>query len=207
MFFDKMPKILFNAWLWIGIAAVLIVIHYFFGKAPKPHKINPFFEKHNRTFNRIMDIFLIVVMLFGWILWIYMSISMSVEFIFKYTHIPTNILLKDSIGTFAIGATALSGGSAISIGLLSVFQSNLTKNKRLILASVSMLPVGFTTLAVLTVLFDNPEAIWTMVRICLWSLVSCCIFNGPAIIMGKHLIRFVWDIMRKLRLVSGDYPG
>jgi len=208
------PKILSNGWFWLAIAVPIIAIHYFFGKPPQPRKINPFFEKHKRTIARTGDAFLILVILLGWVPLIYMSISMSVESVCKYTHIPTNILLTSSVTFFAIGATALSGGSGVLLGLLSVFQSNLTKRKRLILLAVSVLPICFTILAILAIRFESPQiiteksqAIWSMVKMGLMALVTCWIFNGPAIIMGRHFIRVAWDIMRKLRWVYEDYPG
>jgi hypothetical protein len=202
----SIPTIFSNVWFWLAIVAVIIVIHYFFGKAPQPCKINPFFKKHKQSIKRTMDIFLIFVILLGWVPFLYLSISTSVESILKYTHISNHILVTGPISVFAIGATALSGGSGVLIGLLSVFESNLTKNKRLILSVVSVLPVCFITLALLTTRFDNPESKWTLVKIGLGSLALCWLFNGSAIITGKHIIRVSWLLMRKLKLVSGEFP-
>ncbi len=205
MVIDKIPKVFFSAWLWVAIAAGLIVIHYFFGKPPPSKKI-VFFEKHKRTIARTMDIFLILVILFVWLFLTYKAIPRGVKPMLKGTHIPTSELAADSVALFAIGATALSGWSGVLIGCLSVFQSNLTRRKRLILAVVSALPVGFTILAVLAARFDKPEAIWPMVKMCLGSLELCWLFNGPAIVAGQHLFRVVWLLMKKLKLASGEFP-
>ncbi len=187
------PKILYNGWFCLAIIGAVIAVHYVWGKPPTP-KENAFFAKHKRTIIRAMDSFLILVILFVWVSLAYMVISMG------------NELDADSVAFFAIGATALSGRTGILIGFLSIFWSNLTARKRLILAVVSVLPVGFTILAVLAARFDKPEAIWPMVKMCLGSLVSCWLINGSAIIAGQNITRVAWLLMRKLKLVSGEFP-
>jgi hypothetical protein len=208
MVIDKIPKVFFNAWLWVAIAAGLIVIHYFFGKPPPSKKI-AFFEKHKRAIARTTDIFLILVILFVWLSLTYMAISRGVvKPMLKGTHIPTSEseLAADSVALFAVSATALSGWSSVLIGCLSVFQSNLTRHKRPILAVVSVLPIGFTILAVLAARLDKPETIWPMVEMGLWNLAFCWLFNGPAIVAGQHFFRVVWLLMKKLTLASGEFP-
>ncbi|MGA2172112.1 MAG: hypothetical protein ABSG82_03740 [Sedimentisphaerales bacterium] len=189
MFLDKMPKVFFNAWLWIGIAAVLLAIRYFFGKPQQPRKPSEFYLKHKKTIMRTTDVFLILVILFGWIPLIY-----------------SNELIMGSVAVFAVWGTITSGISGGLIGLLSVFQSNLTRRKRLILFVVSILPVCFTILALMTVRFDEPETIWLTAKLGFWASVFCWLINGSAIITGQRFTRIVWSLMRKLKLVSGEFP-
>ncbi len=201
----SISKILSNSWFWLAIVAVVITVNYFWGKSPPPPRKSAFFEKHKRAITRTTDIFLILVILFVWVSLTYMAISTGVAHILKRTHIATNELVADSVAFFAIGATALSGKSGILIGFLSIFWSNLTTRKRLILAVVSVLPIGFTILAMLAARFDEPEAIWPLVMMCLGSLVSCWLVNGSAIIAGQHFFRVAWLLMCKLKLASGEF--
>jgi hypothetical protein len=207
MFLDKMPNIFFNSWLWIGIAAVLIGIHHFLRKSLPPPNKSVFFEKHKRAINHTTDIFLIFVILFGWILLIYKSVSPGVKLMLKGTHIPTNELIMDSVGVLAIVATIISGISGGLIGLLSAFQSNLTKRKRLILFFVSILPACFTIMSLMAHRFDEPGTIWLTLKLGFWASVFCWFINGSAIITGHRFIRNAWLLMRKLKLVSGEFPG
>jgi len=207
MFFDKMPNMFFSTWFWISIAAGLISIYYLFNKSSPPPKKNAFFEKHKRAINCANDIFLIFVILSGWILLIYMSVSLGVKPMLEGAHIPTNDLIMGSVTVFAVWGTIMSGMSGGLIGLLSVFQSNLTKRKRLILFSVSILPACFTIMSLMTDRFDEPETIWLTLKLGFWASVFCWFINGSAIITGQRFIRNAWLLMRKLKLVSGEFPG
>ena len=93
------------------------------------------------------------------------------------------------------------------IGMLSIFQSNLTKVKRGILLVISILPIMFTVLLLLIDPTEKPEDSYSVIELCLGSLAGCWMVNGPAIILGKHFFPACWGIMHKLRLVSGDYLG
>jgi hypothetical protein len=130
---------------------------------------------------QVMDVFLILLVLFGWLLFTYKSLS-------------------SSVASFSIVAIFWSGISGAMIGFLSVFQSNLTKLKRLILLVVSVLPICF---AMFASWLNKPLPIWDLGLI---YLTYCWIINGPAIIAGQHITRVGWLLMRKLKLVSGEYP-
>jgi hypothetical protein len=201
MFFDKIPKVFFNYWFWIAIIAVIIAIHYIWGNPPPPPKKSAFYEKHKQAIMRIMDIFVIALILSGWLLFTYQSISSNVKLMLKGTFIPTKELIIDSVASFSIVAIFWSGMSGVLIGFMSVFQSNLTKRKRLILLVISILPIGFTILASC---INKPLTLWSIGLI---YLTYCLIINGPAIIAGKHITQVGWLLMRKLKLISGEYPG
>jgi hypothetical protein len=202
MFLDKMPNIFFNAWLWIGIAAVLLAIRYFFGKPQQPRKPSEFFLKHKKTIRRIFDGFLIIMLVFHWVIVFYFSITLALG---RPKDIPP-IPIHFQLGLFLIMSISHWGGSAIIIGMLSVFHSNLTKFKRLILLIISLIPIPLTILLLVIMSPEKPEELWRTIMSGLVTLMTCWLFNGPAIIAGKHFFHVAWYISRALRLTSGEYP-
>jgi len=204
------PKIFFNYWLWFALIAIVIAVHFFWGKTPPPPKQSKFFAKHKKTIYRIADIFLILVILFGWVTIIYMSTSAALESIMlnrTYNIEPLSESLRFALASFLISAIPISGISGVCIGSLSVFYSNITKVKRIILLIISLLPIIFTILLLLIKPTEEPELFWLTIKLGLGASFGCWLINGPAIIIGKHFFRAWWAILRALRLVSGDYPG
>jgi len=100
-----------------------------------------------------------------------------------------------------------SGFLGVFIGLLSVFQSNLTKVKRIILLVISLLPIIFTILLLLINHTKEPADSWSTIKLGLGASFGCWLINGPAIVIGKHFLPVAWNILCKLRFVSGEYPG
>ncbi len=195
------PKILFNGWFWIGLMAIIIIIHFFWGKTPPPPKPNKFFTKHKKTITKICDIFLIFAVLFGWLL----LIPNQVMQVLHAQNTPQQIRATEIHSAWAMLLMlmiACSGLSGALIGLLSVFQSNLTKVKRTILLIICLLPMSFTIVLLPIQPLDN---LWTTIKLGLIYSSICWIINGPAILTGKHFLQMSWAILRKLRLVSGDY--
>lgn len=206
-----MPQFFFKTWFWLVIAipAITIVCLHRRKHPPPPPKLSKFFAKHKKTIHKIADIFLISVVVFGWIPIIYMFASISVKSILlnrTYNVEPLSESLRFALAFFLISAIPISGISVGLIGLLSVFQSNITKAKRIILLIISLLPIMFTTLLLLTNHIEKPEDIRLIIKLGLGSLAACWVINGPAIITGKHFFRVTWSLLLKLRLVSGDYP-
>lgn len=204
------PKIFFNTWFWFVLALTIIVTVFLIKrKQPTPPKPNKFFLKHEKSITRIVDIFLISIVLFGWLPIIYISTSIALESIFNTT--SKLELLSESLlfalAFFLIPAIPLSGVSGVLVGCLSIFHLNLTKVKRIILLIISLLPIIFTILLLLINHTEKPEDFRLIIKLGLGSLAGCWLINGPAIIIGKHFLPVYWNIMRKLRLVSGDYPG
>lgn len=200
------PKFFFNSWFWFTLMAIVIVIHYFWGKTPPPPKPSEFLAKHKKTIDKIGDIFLISVVLFGWLPIIYMSISIAVEPISNSPYKPEiqAKTIQTACALFLIPAIPISGLSGMLLGLLSVFHSNLTKVKRDILLVICLLPIAFTALLLMIEPSLGP---WLIIKFGLGSLAGCWIINGPAIITGKHFFQVSWALLCKLRLVSGDYLG
>jgi len=200
------PKILFNAWFWIGVLAIIATIHYFWGKTPPPPKPSKFFIKHKKTINKVMDVCIICFVL----VYCLLLMSFPVRQIFGALHAPQPIRAIDlhfALAFFLMNLIITSGFSGLFIGLLSVFQTNLTKLKRVTLLIISLLPMVFT---ILFLLISHPEKLedsWSTLKLSFTASFQCWIINGPAIIVGKHFLPVAWTIMRTLRWVSGDYPA
>ena len=190
--------------------ALLIPIYFLRSKHQlPPPKTSRFYLKHKKAIYKITDIFLILVILFGWVPIIYMSTSSALESIFNRPSKaePLSESLRFALAFFLIPAIPISGISGGLIGFLSIFHRNLTKAKRIILFIISLLPITFTTLLLLVNYQEKPQDSWLTIKLGLGSLVGCWLINGPAIITGKHFFRVSWALLCKLRLASGDYPG
>lgn len=197
------PKIFFNSLFWLAFMVVIIAIHYLWGKTPPPPKPSKFFTKHKKRITKIVDVGIICFVL------IYSSIMLffPIAEIFYAVRMPESIRATDlrfAWAAFFLFAIVVSGPSGMFIGILSVFQSNITRIKRIILLIICLLPIVFTVLELLISTQDNPRIV---ILICLQNSLGSWLVNSPAIITGKHFLPVSWNIMRKLRLVSGDYPG
>ena len=197
------PKIFFNAWFMMAIIGVIIVIHYFWGKAPSPPKPSKFFTKHKKTIDKICDVFLIcIIVLQLLLLMVFPGIStLNAR---SESHQLKAELFHFAWASFLISAIGVSGISGTLIGLLSVFQSNLTILKRTFLLIICILPTALSILALLTGSSQEP---WSTIRLGLGASFGCWLINGPAIILAKPSLQFWWAVMRALRWVSGDYPA
>lgn len=198
------PNIFFNIWFWFALIVVIIVINFFRGKSPPPPpKPSKFFAKHKKTITRITDILIIcTVLLFGCLLLLY-----PLSIIFTALSKPQAIRAIDlqfAWPAFFTTMIVCSGFSGFFIGFLSVFQSDLSKIKRIILLIICLLPPAFTIIALL---IEPTEKSWSLIKFGLTYSSICWLINGPPIIMGKHFVALSWNIMRKLRLVSGEHPG
>ena len=195
------PKIFFNVWFWFAIMAVIIIIHYFWGKAPPPPKPSKFFTKYKKTITKILNIYLIIIVLLVWLMILYHPISSILappsgpEIQAESFHLDLALLLLPAI--------PISGLTCMLVGLLSVFQTNLTRTKRVILLGICLLPI---VLSILLLMIEPSLGLWSTIKLGLNYSLGCWIINGPAIIIGKHLFQVAWTILCKLRLASGDYP-
>jgi hypothetical protein len=97
-----------------------------------------------------------------------------------------------------------SGISGFFAGNLSIFQSNITKIKRIILLIVCLLPIVFTILHVLT---DTTESPWLIVQLCIYCSVGSWIINMPAVLFGKDFFELAGDILQKVKLVFSHHAG
>ncbi len=196
------PKIFFNEWFWLAIIAIIAVIHYFWGKTPAPPKPSKFYNKHKKTINKITDVCIICFVLVS----CFLLMPFPVKQVVKALYAPQPIRATDihfAWATFLIHIIIVSSLSGVFIGMLSFFQLNLTKIKRLILLVICLLPIAFTVLGLLMEATENPLSI---IYICLQNALGSWIINAPAIFTGKHFFRVSWALLCKLRLASSDYP-
>ena len=195
-----LPKIFFNVWFWYAIMAAVWVIHFFWGKTPPPPKPSKFFNRHKKTIKKVMDICIILFVLGQCLLLMSFPVVRIFDALFESQPIKA-IELHFALASLFTEMIICSGFSGMFIGMLSVFQTDLTKVKRFILLIICLLPIAFTIMALL---IEPAEEPWSTVELCLFSC-TCWIINAPAVFWGKHFFPVSWSIMRKLRLVSGDY--
>ena len=200
------PNIFFSSWFWFSLIAVIIVIHYFFGKTPPPPKKSEFFERHKKSITRLVDIFIIFTILFTCIGILYSPASTLVRTVSNPFFEPQaqQESLQFAWTFLLICAIGVSGPSGALFGLLSVFHSNLTRAKRFILLITCLVPAALT---LILLRIEPAESHWPTIKLGLIHSVNCWIINSPAIVLGRHFIWFGWQVLRKLRLVSGEYSG
>jgi hypothetical protein len=202
-----LPKILSNIWFWYSIIAIVIATQYLWGKPPPPPKKSAFFEKHKQTITKTADVFLVLVILLGWLSIIYITVKMALEPILKPSFIPLAEELKITLVFFSTGAIYTSGITGGLFGFLSTFQSNINKLKKIILLAISLLPVLFTMMLLLITPVKESEYFWSVIKSGFGYSLGCLVINGPAIFFNQNFIRVSWLLMRKLKLVSGEFPG
>lgn len=206
------PKIFFKSWFWFAIAIFIsIVVHFLRKKYPPPlPKLRMFLTKNKESIRKISDAFIIVFV----VLILLLFFDISRRFLDEPEYHGQRPILDASIqqlirstrqltwSYLLILLTVLWGWCAFWIGLLSYFHKDLIKRKRIFLLIICLVPAVFTALN----LSIGPSDIrWDIIKSGLGSLTLCWIFNGPAIIIGKHFSYVVWYIVHALRLVSGEY--
>ena len=191
------PDIFFKGWFWFAIAMPIAVVVYLVRKKSPASfsKTDNFFVRHKMIIRKALDIFLICTILFCWLLPlsfagdIFRFFSPTESFRPETQQLDRTILL--------IPLIVLSGQSSLLLGLLSFFQTKLTKTKRVVLLVACLLPVLFT---VLLLLIDKTIGTWSIIRICILGSFLSWIINAPAIFVNKPFFQFVGDTVRKLML-------
>ena len=118
------PAFLFNNWFWFAVIAVIMAIHYFWGKTPEPKKPSKFFIKHKNAITRFNDVFIVCVLLLciTLVIWPVRNIFETVP----ETEPLSSVNLKYAMASFFMIMTFITGFSGFCVGMLSIFQSNLT---------------------------------------------------------------------------------
>jgi hypothetical protein len=198
-----LPGFLSKLWFWYVLMAIIIVIHFFWGKTPAPKKPNKFFLKHQKGITKSTDIFIIVVAsLFSIVLlafpvrWLCNALTKSEPVHLAY--------VKFALSTFLVMMTVATGFSGALLGMLSVFQSKLTRTKRVVLLSVCLLPILFSVLSFLAHTSQKPME---TVRFCIGVSSASWIVNSPAVFFGVHLFSVAQKILYKLKLIPEESFG
>ena len=96
------------------------------------------------------------------------------------------------------------GISGFWIGLLSIFYTNITTQKRIILLIVCLLPIIFTILQLLTDILESP---WLIVQACFYFSIGSWIINMPAVIVGKSSFELLGNMVKKVKLMLSHHAG
>jgi len=196
------PRILFSQYFWWTIAFVLIVAFYFVRrKSPPPFPgAGKFLKKHEKGVIKISDIFWICMVLF----WSYILLPIAWDDLRNPIESESTQTFVQQLGfmcTF-VWLTIWSGISGFWIGLLSIFHSNITTIKRIILLIVCLLPIVFTILQMLTEIIESP---WLIVQTCLFFSAGSWIINMPAVLVGKSFFELLGNISKKVKLMFSHH--
>jgi hypothetical protein len=200
------PRILFSQCFWWTIAFVLIIAFYFARKkSPPPSSgarkfLRKFSQKHEKRIIKMTNILAICMVL----LWSYVLLPIAWVDLKSPIESESTQTFVQHLGfmcTFAF-LTIWSGVSGFRIGLLSVFHSNITIMKRIILLIICLLPIVFTILQMLTEIIESPSL---MVQNCLFFSAGSWIINMPAALVGKSSFELLGNTIQKLRLVFGHH--
>ncbi len=166
------------------------------------------FVKHRKLIRKLCDIFLICILLFNLLLFMRIAIPVLINNIFNPPSEPEIRAghVQATWFIFLMSAICFSGLSGMLIGLLSVFQSNLTKVKRVILLIIVVLPLASIISALL---IDPYEDARSILKLGLLSSFGCLLVNGPAVLAGRPFFQiinvFVTKLYRALRAVPEDH--
>jgi hypothetical protein len=103
--------------------------------------------------------------------------------------------------SFLGGMTIASAWGSPLVGLLPVFERNVTRLKRVILLVLCLLPLAFflSSQAV-----ASSELAWRDVQTGLVFCLPGWTINGSPIVAGQPFLRVIWRVARGLRLVPHD---
>ena len=191
------PEIFYEKWFWFAIAIPITVIVYLVRKKSPASfsRTDNFFIRHKVTIRKALDIFLISTILCCW--WLPLSFAWNIFRLFAPPESIQTETQQFEMTIILIPLITLSGLSSLLLGLISVFQTSLTKTKRIILLVACSLPVVFTIILLLT---DKTLSSWSIILICLNGSFLSWLINTPAIFLNKPFFQFVGDIVRKLML-------
>lgn len=202
------PKILFSQYFWWIIAFVLIVAFYFARKkSPPPFpgaglSLKKFFKKHEKGITKISDILVICMVL----LWSYILLPIAWIDLRNPIESESTRTFVQHLGfmcTF-IFFTIWSGISGFWIGFLSIFHSNITIIKRIILLIICLLPIVFTILQMLTEIIESP---WLIVQNCLFFSAGSWIINMPSVLVGRSFFELLGNMSKKVKLMLSHHTN
>lgn len=201
------PNIFFQEWFWFALLLAILSLVYVVKKKGPTISLKPdmFFVKHRKLIRKLGDILIICILLFSVILLMCVAIPLAVKSILTAPPEPESraVYLQATWALFLMAAICLSGFSGMLVGLLSVFQSNLTKLKRVILLIVCLWPIVLTVLAVVNELARG----YGLIKLGLVSSFACWIVNGPAVLIGRPFFQILEAFIKKLYRVFSIAPG
>ncbi len=201
----RMPQLLFEDWVWLVIClplvlAVLAANYSRKGTPPRPRP-HPFLVRHKSAIRLVSDLFILgfVSAMVVFVVWRsfrgLFSVSTGDEF-------RRQMELRFAWSSFYAGMATVSAWGTFLVGMLSVFQSDITALKRAVLLVLCFLPATFVA-GMSTI---SSELGWRMVSLGLLSCLPSWLVNGPAVVTGRPFFRVMWQVVCRLRMASGDYP-
>ncbi len=196
------PNIFFISWFWLSIAiSIAFILHFIRKKSPPPFpKTKNFFKSHKTAIRKVADVLLICIVLFLWLFPLSFNMNFFNSLSYPVPIQPEILQLEQTVLLMTL--IFFSGRSGFFIGFISVFQSNLTKTKRIILLFACMPPVVFTALLLLT---DKTLGSWSIILLCINSSFFSWIINAPAIFLNKPFVKFMDDIVQKVKSLFGHH--
>jgi len=196
---STIPNIFFKGWLWCIFAiTLLIIVHLLKKKSPPPFQnVKNFFTQHKALITKISDVILISLIIFSF--FILIPNTQNTSSILFYNNSTRAEFEKTDLLISLQFMIFWSGLSGFLFGYISIFHSNLTIIKRVILLIVCLLPVVFTILSWLI----EKISLRPNIQLCLYSSTLSWITNATAIFAGKHFFRVLEGIDKKIRSLFG----
>ena len=193
---STIPNIFFKGWFWCIFAiTLLIIVHFLKKKSPPPFQnVKIFFTQHKVTITKISDVILISLIIFSF--FILIPNTQNTSNILFYNNSTRAEFEKIDLLISLQFMILWSGFSGVLFGGISIFHSNLTIIKRVILLIVCLLPVVFT---ILSWLIDK-ISLGPNLQLCLYSSTLSWLANATAIFAGKHFSHVLEGIDKKIKL-------
>lgn len=199
------PKVLHSSYFWCIVLLILCIPIYFARKkSPPPFpRVGKFFKKHKRAVTKVSDILCICMIL--------LLSYVSYFTLHTYKMIFSDLSQLESSGTtfvqsdrsFLLQTLIMwTGASGLWIGLFSIFRSNITIIKRIVLLIVCLLPIAFT---IIQILMDYTESHWSIIQLCIYSSLFSWTINMPTVLTGKTFFELLEGILKKLKLAPSHH--
>ena len=188
-----------QSWFWLllggSVFLIAVILNRFSAKkgVPPHQRMSPISKKNEKLISRVTDVFMICILVLVFALVIFISFTHLYDNNLYDKHQPE--IIRAALADLSTILILCSGISAVLVGLLSPFQQNLRKSKRIFLLIICILPALFTLFALLV----EPSGFSRrIIKLCLFSLLPWLFFNGPAIILGKSYIEFIAPLTNRL---------
>lgn len=149
------------------------------------------FKKHEKRVNRLLDMFLLVVIIGGFFVLVPASLSFfSASYINEYDPVAGKIEQTLFWSAGFLGLLVYSSQAVFLTGLLSPFHKNLSFAKRGFLLALSLLPILFLIGYLIYSNRENPKTDWML----FFAAVIPGLINIPPIVFGKSFPLFFHDL-------------
>jgi hypothetical protein len=193
---DKIFQLEWPLWVLYGIAILLslYLASRMRRKGLDPYPTRTKLEKHQKTIDKFTNIIIVGGAIFV------LATAINIIYLLRPQKIgsPT-VPLDEKTQELSIGIICMLLGSflciiAFFIGMMTTFQKNLTKMKRIVLSIISILPVLFL---ISWFFIDDATASSTKCSFALGYFFIVGIINGPGIVCGTSFFELAEKIRNK----------